>query len=158
MSGTNRVKPRNKRIGTKQKGKAQSASRAKRAPQTATERPRPKMVRVSNEMKEWCSMLGHEISTWPDVSVRPMFGLQGFYRGSKIFAGLPVTRAIGGANSVIFKLGKPSGEQSTRMGQDLRVSTGKSMRSVAWYAFELTSEDEIRALLWWLGQAYENAV
>ena len=158
MSGTNRVKPRNKRIGTKQKGKAQSASRAKRAPQTATERPRPKMVRVSNEMKEWCSMLGHEISTWPDVSVRPMFGLQGFYRGSTIFAGRPVTRAIGGANSVIFKLGKPSGEQSTRMGQDLRVSTGKSMRSVAWYAFELTSEDEIRALLWWLGQAYENAV
>jgi hypothetical protein len=116
------------------------------------------MVRVSNEMKEWCSMLGHELSTWPDVSVRPMFGLQAFYRKAKIFAGLPVTRAIGGANSVIFKLGKPSGEQSTRMGQDLRVSTGKSMRSVAWYAFELTSEDEIRALLWWLGQAYENAV
>ena len=103
-------------------------------------------------------MLGHEISTWPDVTVRPMFGLQGLYRKGKIFAGLPVTRAIGGANSVIFKLGKVSGEQSTRMGQDLRVSTGKSMRSVAWYAFELTSEDEIRALLWWLGQAYENAV
>jgi len=102
-------------------------------------------------------MLGHELSTWPNVSARPMFGLQAFYRQSKIFAGLPVTRAIGGANSVIFKLGKPSGEQSTRMGQDLRVSTGKSMRSVSWYAFELTSEDEIRALLWWLQQAYENA-
>ena len=142
---------------TKQKGKAQGASGAKRGSRAASERPRPKMVRVSNEMKEWCGMLGHEISTWPDVTVRPMFGLQAFYRKAKIFAGLPVTRAIGGVNSVIFKLGKPSGEQSTRMGQDLRVSTGKSMRSVSWYAFELTSEDEIRVVLWWLGQAYENA-
>jgi hypothetical protein len=145
---------------TKQKGKAPRASGAKRGSRSqaaSAERPRPKMVRVSNEMKEWCSMLGHELSSWPDVSVRPMFGLQAYYRKAKIFAGLPVTRAIGGANSVIFKLGKPSGEQSTRMGQDLRVSTGKSMRSVSWYAFELTSEDEIRSMLWWLGQAYENA-
>ncbi len=33
-------------------------------------------------------MLGHEISTWPDVSVRPMFGLQAFYREGEDFCGV----------------------------------------------------------------------
>jgi len=57
----------------------------------ATKRKGPKMLRVSEETKQLSAMLGTELSTWPRVTTRPMFGLRGFYRGKKIFAALPVT-------------------------------------------------------------------
>jgi len=49
-----------------------------------TKRPRPKMPHTSEEMKQWSAMLGNELSAWPQVATRPMFGLRGFYRGRKI--------------------------------------------------------------------------
>ena len=62
------------------------------------------MPAASEEMKQWSAMLGSELSTWPKVTARPMFGLRGFYRGKKIFAALPVTRAIKNPNSLIFRI------------------------------------------------------
>jgi len=69
-----------------------------------SEAPRPKMLRASEETKQLSAMLGTELSTWPKVTTRPMFGLRGFYRGKKIFAALPVTRTIKNPNSFIFRI------------------------------------------------------
>lgn len=57
------------------------------------ERPRRKMPLVSDEMKHWSAMLRSELEGWPQATARPMFGMLGIYRGKKIFAALPVTRA-----------------------------------------------------------------
>jgi hypothetical protein len=53
---------------------------------------RPKLLRISEEMKQWSAMMEHELSSWPSVKSRPMFGFIGFYRDNRIFAGLPRTR------------------------------------------------------------------
>src|SRR6202035_6049717 len=65
---------------------------------------RPTLPRISDEMRQWSTMLGGEISGWPGVTTRPMFGLLGYYRNKTIFAALPVTRAIGTPNAIIFKI------------------------------------------------------
>src|SRR5207249_9043604 len=67
-------------------------------------RARPKLHKISEEMKAWSAALVEEIAGWPQVKLRPMFGFLGAYRGSMIFAALPRTRTMDPPNSVAFKL------------------------------------------------------
>src|SRR5436305_15015404 len=67
-------------------------------------RPRPKLHKISDEMKAWSAALAEEIAGWPQVKLRPMFGFLGAYRGSMIFAALPRTCTMDPPNSVAFKL------------------------------------------------------
>jgi hypothetical protein len=147
---------------TKQKGKARavrggSASRRAGSRSASGARPRPKMARISDEMKYLCAMLGEEVRTWPGVTSKAMFGMLGYYRGGAVFAALPVTRAIGSANGIIFKLKAMSEAQTDRASRDLRLGTGTNMKAQRWHSFEIHSEDDLRDALWWLGQAYESA-
>jgi len=153
LRGSSTVKPRNKRIRTKQKGKAKGASRSA----GTTSLTRPKFARISDEMKYLCSMLGEEVRTWPNVTAKSMFGMLGYYRNGAVFAALPVTRAIGSANGIIFKLKTMSEAQTDRAQKDLRLGTGTNMKAQRWHSFEIHSEDDLRDALWWLGQAYESA-
>jgi TfoX/Sxy family transcriptional regulator of competence genes len=115
---------------------------------------RPKLVRISEEMKQWSDLLGSELSAWPGVKSRPMFGFIGFYRDNKIFAGLPRTRALHTPNSIILRFDPLPPKLLRRAQKDSRISSGKEVPSGAWYAFELNSADELGDALWWLNQAY----
>jgi len=115
------------------------------------------MPPASEEMKCWSAMLGSELDRWPKVSVRPMFGLRGFYRGKNIFAALPVTRAIRNPNSLIFRIAPMPPELLQRAGKDSRIDTGNRVPSSKWITFEISSEADFRDALWWLNQAYEHA-
>ncbi len=122
-----------------------------------TKRPRPKMPHTSEEMKQWCAMLGNELNTWPQITTRPMFGLRGFYRGKKIFAALPVTRAIKNPNSLIFRIKPMPPNLLERAKKEPRIDTENSVPSAKWFIFELNSAADLRDALWWLNQAYEHA-
>src|SRR2546427_13217859 len=76
----------------------------KRAPNARSKRPRPSLPKVSEEMKAWSAALAAEITTWPGVTTRPMFGFTALYRHRKIFAVLPCTRGMETPNSLAFKL------------------------------------------------------
>ena len=115
------------------------------------------MPRTSEEMKQLSAMLGTELSTWPKVTTRPMFGLRGFYRGKKIFAALPVTRAIKNANSLIFRIQPMPPELLQRAEAEPRIDLENAIPSAKWFTFELHSEADFRDALWWLNQAYEHA-
>jgi len=109
------------------------------------------LYRPSEELKAWAGMLGAEIATWPRVRSKPMFGLVGFYRGNKIFAALPRTRALTSPHSIIFKFHAES------------AATRKARRELQaypaakWLSFELHSPDDIGAALQWLDLAYRAA-
>jgi hypothetical protein len=118
---------------------------------------RPKMPPVAEEMKQWSAMLGQELSTWPHVKSRPMFGLLGFYRRAKIFAGLPVTRGLKTSNSIIFKIQPMPPDLLRRATDDPHVDTEGGIPGAKWFSFELTSAEDLRDALWWLNQAYERA-
>jgi len=104
-------------------------------------------------------MLGNELSTWPKVTTRPMFGLRGFYRGKKIFAALPVTRAIKNPNSLIFRLKPLPPDLLERAKKEPRIDieNENAVPGAKWLSFMLNSEADFRDVLWWLNQAYEHA-
>jgi hypothetical protein len=122
-----------------------------------TKRLRPRMPNASEEMKEWSAMLGNELITWPQVTTRPMFGLRGFYHGKKIFAALPVTRAIRNPNSLIFRIQPVPPDLLKRAKKEPRIDTESRVPSAKWFTFELNSEADFRDALWWLNQAYDHA-
>jgi len=129
--------------------KAKRASPAKQKPRAM--RDWPKMPPISEEMKQWSAMLKTEVSGWPQISTKPMFGMMGLYRGRKIFGGLPVTRGFDTPNSVIFRFDPIPSELEERASKDKRISPGKR-----WFSFDVGSTADLRDALWWLNQAYER--
>ena len=133
--------------------KAKKAKRNRPARQPMrTMRDRPKMPPISEEMKQWSAMLKTEVSGWPQISSRPMFGMMGLYRRKKIFGGLPVTRGFDTPNSVIFRFDPMPPDLQQRALKDSRITPGKR-----WFSFGVGSTGDLRDALWWLNQAYERA-
>jgi hypothetical protein len=121
-----------------------------------TKRSRPRLPPVSEEMKAWSAALEAELADWPRVSARPMFGLKALYRGKRIFAVLPRTRAMGSANSLAFKLEAATPRVLARLRKDSRIQT-TMMQARRWFVFELSSDRDLKDALVWLGRAYEAA-
>ena len=108
---------------------------------------RPKLIKVDVEMQRWCAQLEEELSSWPQVTTRPMFGMLALYRGKHIFAALPRTRAADTPFSLMLKLPKASDE---------RLKAGRGP-GASWVTFAMQSESDIPEALRWLGRAYERA-
>lgn len=130
--------------------KTKRDSPAKREPSKMRERP--KMPPVSEEMKQWSTMLKRELVGWPQVTSKPMFGMSGIYRRKKIFAALPVTRGFDTPSSIIFRFDPMPAGLNKRAVKEPRITPG-----TRWYSFEIQSTEDLRDALWWLNQAYEAA-
>lgn len=105
---------------------------------------RPKLFTIDAEMQRWCADLEQELSTWPDVSAKPMFGMIGYYFGKNIFAAIPRTKAAESARSLLLKLPRAKHKR-------LKRASGSDS---AWVSFELESLNDIPDALRWLEQAY----
>ncbi len=108
---------------------------------------RPKLPKVDVEMQRWCALLEEDLSTWPAVSTRPMFGLIGYYRGGHIFAAIPRTRAVDTPFSLLIK-GLETGDRRPR--NPRTPGTG-------WATFAMESESDIPEALRQLARAYDRA-
>ncbi len=97
-------------------------------------------------MQRWCARLEDELSTWPQVHTKPMFGMMAFYRGKNIFAAVPRSRAAGTETSLLIKL---PGVRDDR----LRRSSGPG---AGWVSLEIDADSA--GALRWLERAYERAV
>ena len=131
-------------------------SKAKPKPVSSAKRPRPKLIRLSEEMERWSALLGSEVATWPGVKTKPMFGFHACYRGKQIFAGLPKTKAMHSPNSIIFKFQRPTKALVTALRRDPRIAPSE-MGGAGWQCFELTSDSDLRDALGWLDRAYRAA-
>ena len=119
-------------------------------------RGRPRLTRVSEEMKRLAELLEAEMLAWPNVTSRPMFGLNGIYRGSNIFAVLPRTRAMDVPDSIAFRLLKRPRNIIDELRNDERIVA--STAEAKWISFAMESDSEIHAALKWLALAYRQAV
>jgi alpha-beta hydrolase superfamily lysophospholipase len=118
-------------------------------------RPRPKLPKISEEMKAWSAALAAEVTTWPHVLTRPMFGMTALYRGKRIFAVLPRSRCLDLPNSLGLKLKSPSPRIRKMAQRDPHIRFGDM--TACWWSFEMNSNADIRPALDWLGRAYEAA-
>lgn len=115
---------------------------------------RPRLPKISEEMKAWSAALAGEVAGWPQVTTRAFFGFTAVYRGDRIFAALPRTRAMETANSLAFKLeARASG---ARLNKDHRIGSTQ-MQKARWFTFELAGDADTHDALDWLGMAYEAA-
>jgi hypothetical protein len=130
-----------------------TAPRRKKAP---TKRPRPAFFRPSDEMRRIAAMLGVELESFPDVCTKPMFGLIGYYREGVIFAALPRTKALGSADSIIFKLNAAPQRVVDRARKDPRI-TVLHKGSAGWQSLEISSDRDIAGAQRWLLEAWRHA-
>ncbi len=131
-------------------------SKAKPELGTGAKRPRPKLIKLSEEMERWSALLGSEVNTWPGVKIKPMFGFLSYYRGKQIFAALPKTKAMYSPNSIIFKFQRANKALLTALHHDSRISLSE-MGGAGWQCFELSSDSDLRDALGWLDRAYRAA-
>jgi len=94
---------------------------------------RPQLPPVSEAMRHVFTLLAEELSTWPDVSTKLMFGLRAVYRGSATFAMLPDKRSLEIPDAIAYREGDE------------------------WKAFEMKSELDIGRALVVLEGAYARA-
>ena len=107
-------------------------------------------------MKAWSAALTVEIAGWAEVKTRAFFGFSAFYRGERIFALLPRTRAMGTPDSIAFKLESPTTRVRKLLEADPRIGSTE-MQAARWHTFALAEDAHLRDALEWLGQAYEAA-
>jgi hypothetical protein len=117
---------------------------------------RPRLPIVSERMTAWTAALAADLESWPQVSLRPMFGLTACYRQDKIFAVLPKTRGMDSPNSLAFKLPSADPRLLVRIRKDSRIGFTE-MQKARWFTFELGCDADLHDALEWLGRAYEAA-
>jgi hypothetical protein len=115
---------------------------------------RPRIAKVSEQMKAWSAMLGQELEKWPAVTSRRMFGMTVFYRDKHIFAALPRTLSFETPNSVAFKLYKTSARTTKLLRSDPSI-TAPTDREKGWIAFEIHDTVKLSSALAWFARAYE---
>jgi hypothetical protein len=117
---------------------------------------RPKLPKVSEEMKAWSAAIGTELAGWPQASTCSFFGFTALYRRDRIFALLPRTRGMATRNSLAFKLDPVTPTVRAHLGEDPRVASTQ-MGKARWFTFKLSSDADLHTALGWLGAAYEAA-
>jgi hypothetical protein len=117
---------------------------------------RPKLTAISEEMRAWSAALEAEIGDWPQVTPRSSFGFTALYRRDIFFAALPRTRAMGTANSLMFKLVDASAALRARIEMDPRIGA-MQMQKARWFTFEISSNSDLHDAIDWLGRAYDAA-
>jgi hypothetical protein len=85
-----------------------------------------------------------------------MFGFNALYHGKHIFAVLPRTRGVGNSNSLAFKLESTRPRVLAQLRKDPRIKTTMKQTS-RWFAFEFSSDRDLKDALDWIGRTYEAA-
>jgi hypothetical protein len=108
-------------------------------------------------MKHWSAMLQAQMSGWPGITTRSMFGFVFYYRRGTVFAALPRTRGFDSPSSLVFKFDSMPANLRKRAKADTRIAASMKASSKGWLSFELSSEGDLRDGLFWLNHSYEAA-
>jgi hypothetical protein len=100
------------------------------------------LLPASREIREWCSILEHEMMTWPGVKMSHIFGTRAFYHRKVMFAMLPDKRSLDSSTAISF-ISSPKDEAN---------------RSSNWQTFELKDRTLIKAALTSLEKAYNDSM
>jgi hypothetical protein len=110
-------------------------------------------LKISEEMKEWSAALGRELSGWPQVTARSMFGMTVYYRKGVVFAALPRTRSFETPTSIAFKLHRKTPRVKKMLAADSRIDPS-SAETGRWIALQLRSDKDLADALQWFALAY----
>jgi hypothetical protein len=100
------------------------------------------LLPATQEMRDWCSILGQEMLHWPGVKMCHVFGTCAFYHRKVMFAMLPDKRSLDSSHAISYRAS--SGDQKSQ--------------EADWHTFELTNGGLVNAALGSLEKAYRDSM
>jgi predicted DNA-binding protein (MmcQ/YjbR family) len=118
-----------------------------------TVRSRPPFLPASEELKSLVAAIEREVSSWPQVSLKPMFGMIAIYRGKTIFGLLPKTRSLYSADSVWMKFGKLTPSIQKKLQDESRILPPRHAKGARWYTICDATPADYGFIIEWLAIA-----
>jgi hypothetical protein len=115
------------------------------------------MVPASEELAMLVAALQTEVSSWPGVRLKSMFGMTALYRGGKIFGLLPKTRNLRAADHVWLKFAKLTPAIQKRIAAEPRMVQPHKPTGAQWYTLTAVSPQSYALVHDWLAIAHRAA-
>ena len=131
--------------------------------------PRRAMKPTSEAAQRWAEELRLEIEQWPGVAVKRAFGMVLVYRGERVFAALPGTRALYEEDALLIKFARETPALAKRIAAEKRFASGTMQQrgdskkntkgeGRKWRIYLLREERDARDAVEWLARAYNAAL
>jgi len=112
---------------------------------------------ASEELKSLVAAIEREVSSWPQVNFKSMFGMTAMYRGKAIFGLLPKTRSLYSADSVWMKFGKLTPSIQKKLQDEPRILPPRHPKGARWYTIRDVTPSEYGFTIEWLAIAHAAA-
>jgi hypothetical protein len=99
----------------------------------------------------------HEVSSWPQVQLKPMFGMTAIYRNRTIFGLLPKTRSIHNGDEIWLKFPKLTRVIRKKISAESRIVPPRRPNGAPWHKLSQIKPEDYSLVIQWLGTAYEAA-
>lgn len=98
-----------------------------------------------------------EVSSWPQVNLKPMFGMTAIYRGKTIFGLLPKTRSLHSGDSIWMKFAKLTPAIKKRLQNEPRILPPRKPTGAQWYTISTVTPEDYGFVVEWLAIAHQAA-
>lgn len=120
-------------------------------------RHRTPFLPASEELKSLVAAIEREVSSWPQVKFKPMFGMTAIYHGNTIFGLLPKTRSLYSTDSVWMKFGKLTPPIEKKLQREPRILPPRHPKGARWYTISNVTPAEYGFIIEWLAIAHDAA-
>src|SRR5579864_1399529 len=104
-----------------------------RSSQRTSNRSRSPVVPASEELESLVAAIEQEVSSWPQVELKRMFGMKSVYRSGTIFGLLPKTRSLRTGDSIWIKFAKLTPRIKQKISAEARIVAPRKPTGAQWY-------------------------
>ena len=115
------------------------------------------MVPASPELRGFVASIEQEVSSWPQVQLKPMFGMTAVYRARTIFGLLPKTRSLHSGDQVWLKFAKLTAPMKKKLAAEPRILPPTKPTGAQWYTISEVKPEDYSFVIEWLALAHEAA-
>lgn len=112
---------------------------------------------AQQELQSLVAAVEHEVSSWPRVRLKPMFGMTAIYRNRAIFGLLPRTRSIHTGDEIWLKFPKLTPAIRKKISAESRIIPPRHPNGAQWHTLSQIKPEDYSLVIKWLGTAYEAA-
>jgi hypothetical protein len=125
---------------------------------SASHRSRLAMIPASEELSSLVAAIEREVSSWPEVRVKRMFGMTAIYRSKQIFGLLPKTRSLRSSDSIWMKFVKLSAATKKKISKEPRIVPPRKPTGAQWYTLTCIVPEDYGFAIEWMALAHKAAI
>ena len=117
-------------------------------------RPTPPIVPASEELRAFMAAVEHEVASWPQVRLNPMFGMTAIYRGKTIFGLVPKTRGFRSATSLWIKFPNLTPSIKKKLAATRRILPPSKPTGAQWHTLPDVAVKDYQFVIEWMAIAH----